>query len=137
MKIQLNIALCLSVLLSTGSVFANPLSLKNVVVAEDRYDGDISRSFPCIADMGVIFCDPTIMGLESACRATLKITNTSLSCKSLSGDFVEFGQISSHADFTDNTQDDYFGYSVKYSDRVTLEAFITPNGNKDLQLIVK
>lgn len=137
MKIAPRIIFCFCLLLPLGETFAYPFLLSEVVVAEDRYDGNISRSFPCIASMGVIFCDPTLVALEKTCRETLVIKETTLSCKSLSGDFVEFGQIIPETEFSDYTQEALFGHSVKYSSRVSAVNITTPNGNKELQIIVK
>ncbi|MGZ3796258.1 MAG: hypothetical protein ACXVB1_07840 [Pseudobdellovibrionaceae bacterium] len=126
------------IILASLFVFINSyaLELRDIVVGEDYSELPVFRSFPCSIYIDVIFCGNSLV-LEKGCAKTLKISDKTLSCTSLQGDQVEFGQIDEASYIEDSTMGGTGGYHVKYSSRVQLKELKTPNGNTEYQLIVK
>jgi hypothetical protein len=112
------------------------LNLTDIVVKEDYSELPLFQSFPCSAYIDVISCGNFLV-LEKGCAETLKIYKEALSCKTLQGDRVVFGQIDKASFLEDSTLGGTGGYHVKFSSRVQLKEFKTPNGNREYQLIVR
>lgn len=111
------------------------LRLFDVVLMEDYSELPILEEFPCTAYIDVISCDSFLI-LEKGCRDTLIFKNNVFSCKSLKGDEHVFGEVDRGSRFEDSTMGGTRGYRVKFSSRVRLQEFVSPNGRREFTLIV-
>jgi hypothetical protein len=123
-------------LLAFGLSVAQAIKLEEIVLAEDYSEPEITHSFPCSQYSGVIFCTRQLV-LEKNCNDTLEIKPTGLSCFGSSGKMVKFATVNIKSRAEDRTQSGVFYYNLEFSANVELAEFVTPNGNKEYQLLVK
>lgn len=131
-----SLLLLITLLGGVSTANAYQMSLEDVVLFEDTMELPVHQSFPCSKYIDVVNCG-SHLALERGCKQTLKIQDDKLSCQSLRGDTVVFAEIDRSSRFEDETMRVGYGYKLKYSSRVSLKSYTTPNGNTEYQPHVK